>query len=129
MPKAPGNYLNPREQQIMEVLYQRERVTAAEMMEALPGSPTNSTVRTLLRILETKGYVTHVEEEGRYVYTPARPRGNAARSAMESVVRTFFHGSVEQAFATLLSTKETELTEADLDRLAALIEQARGGES
>ena len=55
MPRAPGDYLNPREQQIMEAVFRRGRVTAAELEDALPGRPSNSTVRTLLRILEGPG--------------------------------------------------------------------------
>ena len=81
MPRAPGDYLNPREQQIMEAAFRRGRVTAADLEELLPGRPSNSTVRTLLRILESRGHLTHVEEEGRFVYLPVLPRANAARSA------------------------------------------------
>ena len=123
--KPQALYLNPREQQIMELAYQRERITAAELEMALPGSPSNSTVRTLLRILEKKGQLKHVEEEGRFVYLPARAKPAAARTALESVLRTFFHGSVEQAFATLLTSKEARLTKEELDRLAALIAHAK----
>ena len=125
MPKKPQEYLNPREQQIMEIAYQKERTTASELEGLLPGSPSNSTVRTLLRILEKKGQLKHVEEEGRFVYSPARPRPAAARTALDNVLRTFFHGSVEQAFATLLSSKEAQLTEGELDRLAAMVTKAR----
>lgn len=125
MPRAPGDYLNPREQQIMEIVFQRERVTAADLEGALPGRPSNSTVRTLLRILERRGHLTHTEEEGRFVYLPARPRAHAALSALDGVLRTFFEGSVEQAFATLLSAREARLTASDLDRLAEMIERAR----
>ena len=125
MPRAPGGYLNPREQQIMELACQRGRITAAELEQALPGAPSNSTVRTLLRVLEQRGHLTHDEEQGRYVYRPARPRAPAARAALEGVLRTFFQGSAAQAFSALLSSKETRLTREDLDRLAGLIEQAR----
>ncbi|HEX5323679.1 MAG TPA: BlaI/MecI/CopY family transcriptional regulator [Capsulimonadaceae bacterium] len=125
MRKQQTLYLNPREQQIMELVYQRERVTAAELEAALPGAPSNSTVRTLLRILEKKGHLKHIEEEGRFVYLPAHPKRAAAKSALDNVLRTFFQGSVEQAFATLLTSKEAHLTEGELDRLAALISQAK----
>jgi len=128
MPRAPGDYLNPREQQIMEAVFQRGRVTAADLEDALPGRPSNSTVRTLLRILERRGHLTHVEEDGRFVYLPARPRDNAARSALDGVLHTFFEDSVEQAFAALLSARESRLTPADLDRLAAMIQRARDGQ-
>lgn len=128
MPRAPGDYLNPREQQIMEAVFQRGRVTAADLEDALPGRPSNSTVRTLLRILEGRGRLTHIVEEGRFVYLPARPRDSAARSALDSLLHTFFEDSVEQAFAALLSARESRLTPDDLDRLTELIRRARDGQ-
>jgi len=128
MPRAPGDYLNPREQQIMEAVFRRGRVTAADLEDALPGRPSNSTVRTLLRILESRGHLTHIEEEGRFVYLPTRPRANAARSALDGILHTFFEDSVEQAFAALLSAREARLTPDDLDRLSEMIQRARDGQ-
>ena len=118
-------YLSPREQQVLEIVYRRGRATAAEVMSGLlPDEVSNSAVRTHLRILEQKGHVTHVEEEGRYVYLPTRPRQQEGRSALSRVVRTFFGGSVEQAVATLLSP-ESRLSAEELDRLQAMIDEAR----
>ena len=125
MPRAPGDYLNPREQQIMEAVFRRGRVTAADLEDALPGRPSNSTVRTLLRILEQRGHLTHIEEEGRFVYLPTRPRAHAALAALDRVLWTFFHGSVEEAFMTLLSRREAQLTQAQLQRLTQIIEAAK----
>ncbi len=70
--------LTRRERQIMDVLFRRGRATAAEVMDELPGSPSYSTVRTQLRVLEEKGHVRHEEEGVRYVYMPA-VRRHAAR--------------------------------------------------
>ena len=128
MPRAPGDYFNPREQQIMEAVFRRGRVTAADLEDALPGRPSNSTVRTILRILESRGHLTHIEEEGRFVYLPTRPRANAARSALDGILHTFFEDSVEQAFAALLSAREARLTPDDLDRLSEIIQRARDGQ-
>ncbi len=128
MARAPGQYLNPREQQIMEVVYQKEPVSAADVQAALPGAPSNSTVRTLLRVLETKGVLAHSEQDGRFLYRPTRPRVSAARSALNRVLGTFFGGSLEEAFATLLSDRERRLSAEELDRLAQLIAQARAAE-
>src|SRR6187200_331358 len=66
--------LSRRERQIMDILYQLGRATAAELMKALPGEPSDSTVRTQLRVLETKGHVRHDEEGAKYVYYPVVPR-------------------------------------------------------
>ena len=128
MPRAPGDYLNPREQQIMEIAFQRQRITAAELEELLPGRPSNSTVRTQLRILEQRGHLTHTEEDGRFVYATATPRASAATAALDGVLKTFFQGSVEQAFVTLLSRREAKLSPEELDRLTQIIEDAKAEE-
>jgi hypothetical protein len=62
--------LTKRERQIMDVLYRLGRATAAEIMDAVPGAPGYSTVRTQLRVLETKGHVKHEEQGLRYLYMP-----------------------------------------------------------
>jgi BlaI family penicillinase repressor len=125
MTKGSGKYLSPREQQIMDIVYQRERVNVADVMEALSDPLSNSAVRTHLRILESKGYLRHIEEEGKYIYLPVRPRQKAARSALAQLLTTFFDGSVEKVMATLLSVKETDLSPEELDRLQTMIDQAR----
>src|SRR5688572_1296816 len=103
MTRTFGSQLSRRERQIMDVLYRNGQATAAEVLEALPDPPGNSAVRTLLRILEEKGHLTHTQEGVRYVYRPTQPRQSAARSALAQVVHTFFGGSVENAVASMLS--------------------------
>lgn len=125
MAKTAKQYLSKREQQIMELAYERERLTAGELEGLLPGEPSNSTVRTLLRILEEKGHLRHEVEEGRFVYSPTRPRQAEARSALTGVVRTFFGGSVPEVVATLLSEEGGKLTDEELAGLQAMIERAR----
>ena len=116
-----------RERQIMEILYQRGQSSVSEVQEALEDGPGYSAVRALLRILEGKGHVLHARDGSRYIYRPAAERSQAAHSALDQVVRTFFGGSIEQAVATLVSDSDTRLSDDELDRLAGLIEQAREG--
>ncbi|AIE84803.1 BlaI/MecI/CopY family transcriptional regulator [Fimbriimonas ginsengisoli] len=123
--KQPAGYLSKREQQIMELVYQREHLTAGEASELLPGAPSNSTVRTLLRILEEKGHLRHIEKDGRYTYVPVRPRQSAARSALDGVIKTFFRGSVGDVVATLLTEEGSKLSLDELDRLQSMIQEAR----
>ena len=59
MTKTLHAVLSRRERQIMDILYQLGRATAADLMKALPGEPSDSTVRTQLRVLEHKGHVRH----------------------------------------------------------------------
>ena len=114
-----------RERQILDILYERGRSTAAEVHERLPDAPSYSSVRTLLRILEEKGHVRHEQEGPRYVFIPKVPRDKAKQSALKRLISTFFDGSAEQAAAALLDGSVTKLGEAELDRLAKLIEDAR----
>jgi predicted transcriptional regulator len=117
--------LSRRERQIMEVLYREGRATASEVLERLPDPPGYSAVRALLRILEDKGQVRHAADGNRYVYEPRLSRDRAGRPALAGVLETFFDGSAEKAVAALLDLSRHELTDADLDRLSDLIEQAR----
>jgi predicted transcriptional regulator len=119
--------LSRRERQIMDVVYQQGRVSVADVHEALPDAPSYSAVRALLRILEEKGHLSHTEDGKRYLYAPTQPRPQAARSALNQIVQTFFGGSVERAVTTLLSSADTNLSAEELERLAALIDQAKEG--
>jgi predicted transcriptional regulator len=80
-------------------------------------------VRTHLRILEEKGHLKHHEDGPRYVFVPVVPRDRARRSALKSLVRTFFDGSAAQAAAALLD--QAKLSDEDVERLSTLIEKAR----
>jgi predicted transcriptional regulator len=95
------------------------------VLEDLPDPPSYSAVRALLRLLEERGHVKHVEDGQRYVYTPAATRGDARKSALAHVVRTFFAGSVEQTVAALVESPRSKLSREELDRLSEVIERAR----
>jgi predicted transcriptional regulator len=116
--------LSRRERQIIDILYERGRATAAEVQAALPEPPSYSAVRAMLRILEEKGHVLHEQDGPRYVYVPTVGRENAKRSALRHVLQTFFNGSAEQAISALLDDTST-LSDDELDRLARLIDHAR----
>jgi predicted transcriptional regulator len=117
--------LSRRERQIMDILYRRGRATAGEVLAALTGAPSYSTVRTQLRVLEDKGHVHHEEVGLRYVYLPVVPRRAARKSALRHLVDTFFDGSSEQAVAALLGGEAASLSDDDLKRIADLVSKAR----
>src|SRR5437763_7872340 len=122
---APHSTLTRRERQIMDVLYRLGRATAAEVMDALTGEPNYSTVRTQLRVLEEKGHVRHEEEGLRYVYSPARPRHAAGKSALRHLMNTFFDGSAEKVVTALLGGDAASLTDDELKRIADAVARAR----
>jgi BlaI family penicillinase repressor len=117
--------LSRRERQIMEVIWSAGQATATEVLERLPDPPSNSAVRALLKILETKGHLRHVADGNRYVFLPTITPDKARRSAIESLLRTFFDGSPEKAVAALLDVSRRELSDEELERMSRLIEQAR----
>lgn len=122
-PRTPTP-LARREREILDILYQRGRATANEVLEALGAERSYSTVRTQLRVLEQKGHVRHEVDGTRYVYLPAVPRHAARRSALRHLVQTFFDGSPEHVVAALLG-ESSSLSDESLARIADMVEQAR----
>ena len=121
---APGG-LSRRERQILDILYQRGKASAADVRQAMADAPSNSAVRTLLRVLEDKGHVRHRAEGLKYVYVPTVGPEKAKRSAVRHVLETYFRGSPEQIVAALLDVSSTRLTREELDRMAEMIERAK----
>jgi BlaI family transcriptional regulator, penicillinase repressor len=117
--------LTRRERQIMDILYRRGRATANDVMADLPGHTSYSTVRTQLRVLESKGHVRHEEEGLRYVYMAALPRRAARKSALRHLVDTFFEGSTEKVVGALLGGDGARLSDEELERIADLVAKAR----
>ena len=117
--------LSLRERQIMDVLYERGRATAAEILAALPDPPSYSAVRALIKVLEDKGHVKHQEDGPSYVFTPSVPRSNARRNAVKQLLQTFFDDSAGEAVASLLGLSAAKLKPEELDKIEQLIAHAR----
>jgi predicted transcriptional regulator len=109
----------------MDVLYRHGTATAAEVQANIADAPSYSAVRALLRILEEKGHVKHSYDGPRYVYSPVISRPVAQKSALRQLVKTFFDGSTSNAVAALLDMSGNDLSESELERLAAIVEQAK----
>ena len=126
MPKHSSEIaLSRRERQIMDLLFAAGSASGQEIQQQMPDPPSYSTVRTILRVLERKGYVRHREEGLRYVYEPAVAREVARKSAVQRLLRTFFDGSAQQAVAALLDPKVSRISRQQLDEIAELVERAR----
>lgn len=117
--------LSRRERQIMDVVYALERATVNEVRDQLPDPPSYSGVRALMRILEEKGHLEHVQEGPRYVFFPTVSADQARRSALRHLLATFFDGSMEGAVAALLDLESHHLSEQDFDRLSEMIDAAK----
>jgi predicted transcriptional regulator len=117
--------LSRRERQIMDILYQRGKVSAADVRQAMEDAPSYSAVRAMLRILEEKGHVKHQAEGLKYVYAPTVARDKAKRSAVKHLLDTFFADSPAQIVAALLDVSSTRLTREELDRMSEMIEKVK----
>lgn len=117
--------LSRRERQIMDVIYATGETSVSQVIDGLPDPPSDTAVRTLLRILEGKGHLKHHKQGMKNIYRPCKPRGRAGRSALQRVLNTFYEDSVERAVAAYLADPKTKVTPEELDRLASLIAQAR----
>lgn len=108
----------------MGVLWQKKQATVAEVVAAVRSrkSPTYSTVQTMLRVLESKGYVTHEKSGRAFVYRPLVDQRQARRSALSHLVSRLFEGSPSLLVLNVLEDEQIE--RAELERLKRLIESA-----
>ncbi len=99
----------------MDAIWRLGRATAEQVRDALPEPLHDSSVRTLLRILESKGYLQHEVQGKAYVYHAAVVRAKAQGKAMRELLTRFFGGSAEDLVMRLL--EEKHLTPEQLDDL------------
>jgi len=104
--RPTSQILTEREAQIMEILWDLGHATAEEIREALPDEPHDSTIRTHLRVLESKGYVRRSKKGKAHVYRPAVARSKAQRKAIRSLVTRLFGGSPEALLVRLLENED-----------------------
>lgn len=116
--------LSRRERQVMDIVHELGGATALQIRERMSDPPTDSAVRSVLRILVRKGHLSKKYDGPRYVYSPRVPARAARRSAMRHVLKTFFGGSVEGAVATLIALEDGALDADERERIMAMIEKA-----
>ena len=84
--KKPTDALARRERQIMDVIHQLGVATVGVVLEQLPDPPSYSSVRTMIRHLESKGHLSHRQDGKRYVYKATQSREVASRSALRKLL-------------------------------------------
>ena len=116
--------LTDAESRVMSVVWQRETATVGDVVAALRQDRvvTYSTVQTILRILETKGYVTHEKVARAFVYRPAVDERQARQRALKHLVARLFNGSPSLLVLNVLEDDAIDRTE--LRRLKKLIRDA-----
>jgi BlaI family transcriptional regulator, penicillinase repressor len=96
--------LGDLERDVMQLVWAKGPITAEAVREQLPRRLKESTVRTVLRRLEEKGYVGHTVEGRTYVYQATEARGRVAARAVQRIVAWFCHGSVDEVLVGMVDT-------------------------
>ena len=117
--------LSRREREMMNIIFRTGKATATEVLEGMSDPPSYSAVRATLRVLEQKGHLKHQHDGTRYVYAPTVNMEKARKSALDQLLTTFFDGSAASVVATLLENSKDDMTAEELDRLSAMIRNAR----
>ena len=112
--------LTKAEEQIMQVLWQLEKAFVKEVIDELPlPKPAYNTVSTIIRILETKGFIGHEAFGKAHQYYPLVSREEYKRHATEKLLGNYFENSVESMFSFFV--KEEKLDLSDVDEILKMI--------
>jgi predicted transcriptional regulator len=121
MPPKRSITLTLAELRLMRILWDRGESTVAEMVNAIPEDEAlaYNSVLTTIRILETKGYVSHRQEGRAFLYTTCIGETEASRSEVRHVLQRFFGNSRERLLLSLLG--DDEISPNELKRLKETI--------
>jgi predicted transcriptional regulator len=123
--------LGDLEREVMQLVWANGTVTAEVVRERLSRPLKESTVRTVLRRLEEKGYTTHVVDGRTFVYQAAEPRGRVAAKAVQRIVDWFCNGSMDEVLVGMVDTAMLDQKKlralADKIAKAKAKAEARGG--
>ena len=117
--------LGELERQVMGLVWLHGPCTAEDVRAKVDRPLRESTVRTVLRRLEDKSFVTHTVENRTYVYRAAEARGRVAARAVKRIADWFCNGSMEELLTGMVDS--AMLDKKDLQRLAAKIAKSKGG--
>jgi BlaI family penicillinase repressor len=117
--------LGELERAVMQLIWQGGELTAEQVRESLDRPLKDSTIRTVLRRLEEKGYVAHTVENRTFLYRPAESRQKVAGRAVKRILDWFCEGSVEALLAGMVDSKV--LDRKELERLAERIAAQKKG--
>jgi len=124
MPRPPSPALTDAEARVMSVLWRKESATVSDVVAALKKKRpvAYSTVQTILRILEEKGYVTHEKVARAFIFRPRVDERQARRRALKHVASRLFNDSLSQLVLNVL--EDGQIDAEEMSRLKKLIEEA-----
>jgi BlaI family penicillinase repressor len=113
--------LTKRELKILEILWEIKKGFVNDIIAKLPDpKPPYTTVSSIVRILESKGYVDHKTYGNTHEYKPSISKVKYKKQALKSLISNYFEGSLENVVSFM--AKENELTEEEANEIATLIE-------
>src|SRR5580698_6172036 len=117
--------LTPQELEIMKLVWQREDSTVRDIYEALleHRKIAYTTVMTMMKILETKGYLKKRRQDRAFVYRPAHTKNQVIGSMLREFINRVFNGSAEPLLVHLV--KSRHIREKDLQKMARMIEEIK----
>ena len=107
----------------MDAVHALGEASVADVLPQLPDPPSYTSVRTMLRVLEQKGYLKHRRQGMKYIYRPTESPEKARRSALKHLLQTFFRDSAGDAVAAVLDLSADEISPEEYERLMRLIEK------
>ena len=116
--------LTKAEEQLMQIIWQLEKCFVKEVMDFLPEpKPAYNTVSTIIRILETKGFLAHHAFGKAHQYYPLINKEDYKRHATEKLLDNYFENSVESMFSFFV--KEEKLDLSDVDEILKMIKNMK----
>ena len=123
--KKDPSQLARREREILDIVFRLQEASVGKVMDQMAEPPAYDSVRTMLRLLERKGFVKHRRNGTKYIYRPTQSRSTASKSALSHLMATFFENSVADTMAAALNLKSDDLSNEELAKLQTLIDKAR----
>ena len=111
------------EREVMRIMWSHDALSAEAVRGKLRRPLKEATVRTVLRRLEEKAYLTHVVQDRTFIYAAAEPRMRAAAKAVKRIVDWFCDGSVDEVLVGMVEARM--LDKEQLDKLITRVAQAK----
>jgi len=117
--------LTPQELEIMKLVWLRENATVRDIYEALLDKRkiAYTTVMTMMKILETKGYLKKRRQDRAFIYRPAHPKNQVIGGMLREFIDRVFNGSAEPLLVHLVQSRQ--IREKDLQKIVRMIEEAK----
>ncbi len=128
MRRDPYAGLSAREREMMDIIHRLGEANAQQVRQAMKSPPTDATVRSTLRVLEEKGWVSHRTDAGRFIYRPLASRKKVREGVVQHVMQTFFDDSPAELIAALVDRRSARLKPGERERIKELLVKLEQGE-